>query len=114
MRRPAPSRKGFALANPKGGRPPKHGGEFVFGAPSTWGIEQSVTVTDTRLYGKVTARAWDRLHPRLTRRAAWIEYDGPLPLIEGTVIRLAVEKLPSGGAKPSSTSPMRHRAATGC
>ncbi len=34
---------------------------------------------------------------RLTRRAAWIEHDGPLPFIEGTVIRLAVEKLPSGG-----------------
>lgn len=58
---------------------------------------QAVTVTDTRLYGKATAQAWDRLHPRLTRRAAWIEYDGPLPIIEGTVIRLAVEKLLSGG-----------------
>ncbi|WP_369525735.1 hypothetical protein [Streptomyces chartreusis] len=56
-----------------------------------------MTVTDTCLYGKATAQAWDRLHPRLTRRAAWIEYDGPLPIIEGTVIRLAVEKLPSGG-----------------
>lgn len=97
MRRPAPSRSEFALAHPLGGRPPKHGGEFVFGDPSTWGIEQAVTVTDTRLYGKATAGAWDRLHPRLTRRAAWIEHDGPLPLIEGTVIRLAVEKLPSGG-----------------
>ncbi|MDN3028367.1 hypothetical protein PH203_42065 [Streptomyces sp. S.PB5] len=56
-----------------------------------------MTVTDTRCYGKATARAWDRLHPRLTRRAAWIEHDGPLSLIEGTVIRLTVEKLPSGG-----------------
>ncbi len=24
-----------------------------------------------RLYGKATAQAWDRLHPRLTRRTAW-------------------------------------------
>lgn len=97
MRRPAPSREEFALTNPLGGRPPKHGGEFVFGDPSTWGIEQAVTVSDTRLYGKATARAWDQLHPRPTPRAAWTEYDGPLPLIEGTVIRLAAEKLPSGG-----------------
>jgi hypothetical protein len=54
-------------------------------------------VASTRLYGKATAQAWDRLHPRLTQRAAWIDHDGPLPIIEGTVIRLVVEKLPSGG-----------------
>jgi hypothetical protein len=93
MRRPTPPR----VYNPKGGRPPKHGGEFVFGQPDTWGADQAVTVTDTRLYGKATAQAWDRLHPRLTRRAAWADYEGPLPVIEGTVIRLVVEKLPSGG-----------------
>ncbi|MDQ0711622.1 hypothetical protein QFZ55_001074 [Streptomyces luteogriseus] len=44
----------------------------------------------------MTARAWDRLHPRLTKRAAWLDHDGPLPIIEGTVIRLNVERLPSG------------------
>lgn len=98
MRRPTPPH----VYDPKGGRPPKHGGEFVFGDPATWGTEQAVTVTDTRLYGKATAQAWDRLHPRLTRRAAWLGHDGPLPIIEGTVIRLVVEKLPSGGVnKPS-------------
>ncbi|MER6312052.1 transposase, partial [Streptomyces sp. NPDC001657] len=82
---------------PKGGRPPKHGCEFVFGDPATWGEEQTVAVTDTRLYRTATAQTWDRLHPRLTRRAAWIDHDGPLPIIEGTVIRLAVERLPSSG-----------------
>nr|WP_316785183.1 transposase [Streptomyces sasae] len=97
MRRPAPSREEFFRAHPKGGRLPKHGGEFVFGDPATWGQEQAATVTDTRLYGKATAQAWDRLHPRLTQRAAWLDHDGPLPVIEGTVIRLAVEHLPSGG-----------------
>lgn len=93
LRRPTPPR----VYAPKGGRPPKHGGEFVFGDPATWGAEQAVTVTDTRLYGKATARAWDRLHPRLIKRAAWLDHDGPLPTIEGTVIRLNVERLPSGG-----------------
>ncbi|WTK82899.1 transposase [Streptomyces sp. NBC_01511] len=93
MRRPTPPR----VYDPKGGRPPKHGGEFVFAAPATWGEEQAATVTDTRLYGKATARAWDRPHPRLISRAARLDHDGPLPIIEGTVIRLAVEHLPSGG-----------------
>ncbi|MEV6962697.1 hypothetical protein AB0M97_26685 [Streptomyces sp. NPDC051207] len=32
---------------------------------------------DTRLYGKATAQAWDRLHSRLTRRGAWLDHDGP-------------------------------------
>lgn len=79
MRRPAPSRAEFAAANPAGGRPPKHGGEFVFGDPATWGDEQAVTTTSTRRYGTAIARAWDRLHPRLTRRAAWLDHDGELP-----------------------------------
>jgi hypothetical protein len=41
----------------------------------------------------VTA-AWDRVHPRLTHRAAWLDHDGPLPVIEGTLIRLTVDHLP--------------------
>ncbi|KUL55539.1 transposase [Streptomyces sp. NRRL F-4489] len=93
LRRPTPPR----AYHPKGGRPPKHGSEFIFGDTATWGVEQAVTVTDTPRYGKATTRAWDRLHPRLTKRAAWLDHDGPLPIIEGTVIRLNVEHLPSGG-----------------
>jgi hypothetical protein len=92
LARPAPPR-----ASGANGRPPKHGGEFVFGDPATWGTEQAKTTTDTRLYGMATAQAWHRLHPRLTRRAAWTDHEGPLPVIEGTVIRLTVDHLPSGG-----------------
>ena len=40
------------------------------------------------------ATAWDRVHPRLTHRAAWLDHDGPLPVIEGTLIRLQVDYLP--------------------
>ena len=40
------------------------------------------------------AAAWDRVHPRLTHRGAWLAHDGPLPVIEGTLIRLAVDHLP--------------------
>ena len=40
------------------------------------------------------AAAWDRLHPRLTHRAAWLDHDGDLPVIEGTLIRLQVDYLP--------------------
>jgi DDE superfamily endonuclease len=97
LRRPAPTREEFARANPAGGRPPKHGAEFVFGDPATWGDPDVATITDTRLYGTATAQAWDRLHPMLTSRAAWAGHQGPLPIIAGTVIRLTVDHLPSGG-----------------
>lgn len=93
MRRPTPER----VYDPKGGRPPKHGGEFVFGDHGTWGAPDQLTVTETSNYGTAEAMAWDRLHPRLTRRAAWSEHVGPLPILEGTVIRLQVEHLPSHG-----------------
>jgi hypothetical protein len=29
------------------------------------------------------AQAWDRLHPRLTYRSAWLDHHGDLPVIEG-------------------------------
>ncbi|MDT0453675.1 hypothetical protein RM609_32030 [Streptomyces sp. DSM 40473] len=40
--------------------------------------------------------ARDRIHPRLTTRSARIEHTGELPIIEGTLIRLQVDRLPSG------------------
>jgi hypothetical protein len=78
------------------GRPRRHGGEFVFADPATWGTPQVTTTAVTRLYGPATARSWDRLHPRLTHRSAWAAERWPLPVIEGTVIRLEVTALPSG------------------
>jgi len=95
LRRPAP------LPLPgRRGRPPRHGSEFVFGDSATWAEPDVTTTTDTRLYGTATARAWHRLHPKLTRRAAWSDCP-ELPILEGTVIRLDVQHLPSGAkAKP--------------
>ena len=78
------------------GRPRRHGGEFVFGDPVTWGEPDSTTRTDTRLYGPALVRSWDRLHPRLTHRVAWAAHAATLPILEGTVIRLEVTRLPSG------------------
>lgn len=54
------------------------------------------TTTVTRLYGPAIAWSWDRLHPRLTHRSAWARESWPLPVIEGSVIRLEVARLPSG------------------
>jgi hypothetical protein len=76
------------------GRPRKHGGELELSDPATWPLPQAVTSTLTSRYGRAEAAAWDRVHPRLTHRAAWLDHDGALPVIKGTLIRLQVDHLP--------------------
>jgi hypothetical protein len=89
LRLPAPPRQPGAL-----GRPLRHGGELHLADPNTWPEPAVRTLTDTSRCGTAEAMAWDRLHPRLTRRAAWLEHDGDLPILEGTLIRLTVQWLP--------------------
>lgn len=76
------------------GRPRKHGGELALADPATWPTPQVTTTTVTSRYGSAAAAAWDRVHARLTHRAAWLDHDGPLPVIDGTLIRLQVDHLP--------------------
>jgi DDE superfamily endonuclease len=89
MQLPAPRR-------PPGtrGRPCKHGGELALADPATWPAPHVTTSTLTSRYGTAVAAAWDRVHARLTHRGAWLDHDGPLPVIDGTLIRLAVDHLP--------------------
>jgi hypothetical protein len=89
LRLPAPPRRPGT-----NGRPPKHGGEFHLADPATWPDPQTTTSTDTTRYGTAVAHSFNRLHPRLTRRAAWLDHDGDLPVLEGTLIRLTVDHLP--------------------
>ncbi len=79
---PAPGR---ATGAP--GRPSRHGPEFKLAGPGTWPDPPVTTVTETTRYGTAVAQSRDRLHPRLTSRAAWEGHDGELPVIEGTLSR---------------------------
>ena len=76
------------------GRPRKHGRELALSGPAAFPDPQVTTSTETSRYGTAVTAAWDRVHPRLTHRAAWLDHDGPLPVIEGTLIRLQVDYLP--------------------
>ncbi|MER7959909.1 hypothetical protein ABTY94_35115, partial [Streptomyces sp. NPDC096030] len=78
----------------RGGQPRKHGGVLTFAKPESWHTPEVVTTTDTTRYGTAEARAWDRMHPRLTHRGPWLDHHGELPLLHGTLIRLKVEYLP--------------------
>lgn len=77
------------------GRPAKHGAPLRMVAPHTWPEPVTVTTAPTRRYGNTRARSWDRMHPRLTHRSAWAAHPGQLPVIEGTLVLLEVEALPS-------------------
>jgi DDE superfamily endonuclease len=89
MQLPAPPRQPATR-----GRPRKHGGQLALADPATWPVPQVTTTTVTSRYGTAVAAAWDRVHPRLTHRSAWLDHDGPLPVIDGTLIRLQVDHLP--------------------
>src|SRR4051812_37291871 len=68
MALPPPQRPPGAI-----GRPPKHGPGLSLAEPGTWPAPQVTTTTTTSRYGTATATAWDRVHPRLTRRTCWLD-----------------------------------------
>jgi hypothetical protein len=90
---PAPPRQPGTL-----GRGKRHGAELKLKDARTWPESAHTTTTQTSRYGIAVARCWDRLHPRLTHRGVWIDHDGELPILDGTVIRLQVDRLPGDGA----------------
>ena len=87
-----------APAKPAGspGRPAFHGAAFALDDGATQPDPAVTTVAETTRHGTATAVSFDRLHPRLTRRTCWLDFpdDVPLPVIEGTVVRLEVDHLP--------------------
>jgi hypothetical protein len=76
------------------GRPARHGGAFKLADQRSWPAAAVTTVTQTTRYGTARTAAWGRLHQQLAARAGWEDHHGELPVIEGTVIRLAVDRLP--------------------
>ena len=76
------------------GRPGRHGPVIDLDEPATHPGAAVSTVTDTSRYGQAFADAWDRAHQQLQRRAAWAGYEGQLPTVEGTLVRLLVDRLP--------------------
>src|SRR3954466_10224043 len=76
------------------GRPRRHGAGMTLADPATWPEPSTNSTHETARYGRAQALSWDRLHPRLTHRGAWATHPGRLPIIAGTLIRLAVEHLP--------------------
>lgn len=86
---PAGARRG-----PTKGRPPRHGARVVLADPATHPEPACASSTDTARYGHAVATAFARMHPKLGTRGGWSDHDGELPIIEGTIVGLTVERLP--------------------
>ncbi|MEV0903213.1 NF041680 family putative transposase, partial [Actinoplanes sp. NPDC049802] len=76
------------------GRPSRHGEVLDLDEPAGHPDPAVATISETSRYGAAFADAWDRVHPKLARRSGWAGHEGPLPVIEGTAIRLRVDRLP--------------------
>lgn len=79
---------------PTKGRGPRHGARLVLADPATHPAPAVTTGNDTSRYGHAQAIAFGRMHPKLESRGGWADHAGALPIIEGTVVGLTVERLP--------------------
>ena len=93
FRRPVP-----ATAPGTPGRPSRHGPELRCADPATWAGAALAADAASPRYGPLEVMAWHRVHPRLDRRSAgWQDHPGQLPVIEGTLIRVAAARHKPGG-----------------
>lgn len=91
--RPPRTNLGHELPRPpEGGRPPLHGKAFRLRDSNTWAEPDCEYRTENHLYGRMRAQAWRRLHPKQYR---YYNRDGSIKIVEGTVIRVEVERLRS-------------------
>lgn len=86
---PAGARRG-----PTRGRAPRHGEKLVLRDPATRPDPECASSHTLDRYGTVEAKAFGRMHPKIESRGWVRDRQGPLPLIEGTVVNLKVEHLP--------------------
>jgi DDE superfamily endonuclease len=86
----------------KKGRPGKHGMAVTCaGDPGQANPkpDESLVLPDTPLYGTVRVDAWRQVHPLIHGDRGWFAgWDGNLPVLRGTVLRVRVERLPDGRA----------------
>jgi hypothetical protein len=75
----------------RGGRPRRHGPKVACADPNTWPAPDALLATDDAVYGRVHVSAWHRLHPK---QRTYRDPDGRFTLVEGTLIRLHVSRLP--------------------
>jgi DDE superfamily endonuclease len=92
----------------KNGRPGKNG--LPVHCHKASGADQSnpepdecLTLPDTPLYGTVRVAAWRQVHPVIHGDRGWFaDWNGKLPVLRGTLLRVTVDHLPDGRVPPKS------------
>jgi hypothetical protein len=81
------------------GRPRRHGTKFNCADPATWPTPTATLVCHDDQYGTVTVAAWSGLHPKQQRHPGHGS-GGPRPIVRGTILRVAVERVPARTRPP--------------
>src|SRR5258707_1079808 len=77
-----------------GGPPREHGPPLGFTDEKPRAGPRATAGADTARYGTVQVAAWNRMHPKLCKDAAWEHHPGKIPVVEGTLIQLRPGRLP--------------------
>ena len=80
------------------GRPRRHGAAVKLSDRASWPVAQAGWTGRHERYGAVAVTAFGRMHQRLTRRGGWDAHPGPLPIVEGSLVRIVVDRLPGDRA----------------
>jgi hypothetical protein len=86
-------------ADGKPGRPPRHGPAMKLNDPAGHRAPAGHGGDLHPRFGHVRIRAWTRMHQILDRRGGWTGHAGTLPIIEGTLLNVDVDRLP-GDRRP--------------
>jgi hypothetical protein len=81
-------------AQPRTGRPRRHGHKFACDAPQTWPTPTGDLTVEDEQYGRVRVRAWTRLHPKPQGEHAQRDARGRPPSVRGTLLLVEVSRLP--------------------
>jgi Transposase DDE domain len=81
------------------GRPRRHGAKFNCANPTTWPAPTATFTCQDEQYGTVRVEAWAGLHPKQQRHPGHGS-KGPRPIVRGTIIRVAVERVPAKTRPP--------------
>jgi hypothetical protein len=90
------------IAQPKTGRPRRHGHKFACDAPDTWPTPDGDLTVEDAQYGLVRVRAWARLHPKTQGERAKRDARGRRPIVRGTLLLVEVSRLPQQTREPQA------------
>jgi hypothetical protein len=89
-------------AQPRTGRPRRHGHKFACDTPETWPTPTGDLSVEDEQYGTVRVRAWARLHPKTQGEHAQRDARGRPPSVRGTLLLVEVSRLPQRTRDPQA------------